>query len=75
MTVYQPVGCALIEQLELACLQRREVTLILHDQAVHRGRILDVETRADKSEWLRLSCPGAEAPLTIRLDAIAQVQR
>ena len=37
MTVYQPVGCALIEQLELACLQRQEVTLILHDQAVHMG--------------------------------------
>lgn len=74
MSEYQPVGCALIEHLELATLQRREITVTLNDHTRHRGRILDVETRADKSEWLLLSCAAGTPPLAIRLDQLQKLE-
>lgn len=45
-------SCALHDYLEIACLQRYRVRIILRDGSVLTGRVLDIQTTPEKREYL-----------------------
>ena len=67
---YQPIACHQYDHLELACINKQRLHLVLIDQSSHLVTPLTLKIKADRAEWLEAEENGH--PQAFRLDSISK---
>ncbi|MGX5218624.1 Rho-binding antiterminator [Pseudomonas sp. S9] len=68
---YQPLACALYDEIEIACLHRYDLAIELISGATLEGQALTTETSADKQEFLIIRT--ADDKVRVRLDQLQAI--
>ena len=68
MDKYYPIACKHYDHIELACIRQRPLLIELLDGETVHGRAINVETSANKCEWLTIETSSQLRK--IRLDKI-----
>ena len=68
MDKYQPIACEHYDHIELACIRQRPLIIEFSNGALIQGTAINVETSANKCEWLTLETTSQRSK--IRLDKI-----
>ena len=71
MGIYQPIDCALHDQLEVCCLYHYDLKLATKDGRIVRGTAKTTLTDDEKREWLLLRNDAGDQ--RIAMDSILQL--
>src|SRR5690606_36200971 len=76
MSGYRPLDCDLHDYLEIACLKRYRLNMVLTDGAEYLAKALTTKTGANKEEFLVVETSSEESGAKrceIRLDRIRRI--